>query len=265
MRAQSRQVCTKAQESKNWTDWFYILQGLLDHQHHPVLVYSLTLTKGPNMYFAWYTISNRNTNTCFACRLSDRQVHFVVSVVVQSHTNWGVNCYTCFNMSVTPALRGRVVTSMYVHQHNRTYQIQIEYTFLQPNTQTKNSIAVKIHPWDKLPDQGTIVLENWYSSIHFWGKRYYCRLSAQHKICCQIVQKSFFLEPVKDKELTSTIYPLSFHFVFLFLLQISLVRGDLKDWCWHLWVSVSGRQFLTPGWSLAFSSNLSLKCELDSD
>ena len=116
-----------------------------------------------------------------------------------------------------------VVTSMYVHQHNRTYQIQIEYTFLQPNTQTKNSIAVKIHPWDKLPDQGTIVLENWYSSIHFWGKRYYCRLSAQHKICCQIVQKSFFLEPVKDKELTSTIYPLSFHFVFLFLLQISLV------------------------------------------
>ena len=37
-----------------------------------------------------------------------------------------------------------VVTSMYVHQHNRTYQIQIEYTFLQPNTHTKNTIAVKI-------------------------------------------------------------------------------------------------------------------------
>ena len=103
--------------------------------------------------------------------------------------------------------------------------------FLQPNTNTRITSTMKIHPWDMFPDQAKIVslvIKNTFADT-FLRTKYSCRLSAQHKICCQIVQKSFFLEPVKDIELTSTIYPISFHLVFLFLLQVTLVGDDLKD------------------------------------
>ena len=141
--------------------------------------------------------------------------------------------------------------------------------FLQSNTNTKMTSTVKINPWDGICCQirqrsFLLWLKIFCRDIYIFENKVFFQvlwLSAQHKICCQIVQ-IFFLSWACQRYRADCNYLSSFFpFVFLFLLQISLFGGDLKDWCWHLWVLVSGRQFK----SLTFSSNLSLKCKLDSD